>query len=362
MHITFLADCLDNQRAGVHVYSRELIKAITKLAPENRYSFVHKVDNDFFLEREHYQIPRKKIPGYDSFRKFILIPRLLKKLKPDIVVEMAHIGPFRTPQGSQRVTVIHDLTPVLFPQFHIPRSVLIHRLFLKSVIKKADLIITPSRHTKQNIEEKYSRKKNFAIIPPGLPPKITINEKTLVDTPYLLYLGTLEPRKNLPLLIDSFLELKAEKKLPHKLVLAGEAGWKIKQLLPQTKHPEILTPGFVSEKKKANLLQNAALFIYPSFYEGFGIPPLEAMQYGTPVICSNGGSLREIYQNHAIIFDPHEKKMLKMAIEQVIDNPELKTNLQEKGKIFAQNYDWEKSAEKALQAFKKLSKNGIITR
>ncbi len=347
MHILILADPIDNQSAGVHSYTKNLIEALLKIDKKNRYTFIHERENDFFKWRNHHIIPDKKRIAYGTYRKFHLIPKLIRNLKPDIVFEPCHIGPLNLPKSIKRVTTIHDLTPLLFPQFHENQSVLIHKLLLPKIIKKADLIITPSNTTKKDIL-KLNPKAKITTIPLGAKPqKSQISVRT--KSPYLLYLGTIEPRKNLEILIEAYNELN----LKHKLILAGKIGWKANPILKKAaENPNIILTGQVTEKEKANLYKNAAIFIYPSHYEGFGLPPLEAMQYGIPVITSNNSSLKEYFKNHTLLFKT--KNQLKTHIKTLLTKKSLREKLSKNGQQYAKQFTWEKTAKETLKAFEKL--------
>lgn len=353
MHIVILADPIDNQHAGVYVYTKNLIEQFLKTDKKNKYTFIHEKENSFFKNTNHYIIPKRKIIGYGTYRKFFLIPKLIRKINPDIVFEPCHIGPFNIPKKIKRVVMIHDLTPILFPKFHIKRSTIIHHLLLKHVLKNTNLILTASKTTKKDIQKYCKTTSKIEVIPLGVkqPRKISIkfekqNTAILKNTPYLLYLGTIEPRKNLEILIDAFSELKKEKKIPHKLILAGEIGWKAELILKKCLKENIILTGYLSEKEKTEYYKNADIFIYPSLYEGFGLPPLEAMSYGIPVITSEGGSLKEIFKNHALLFPQKNKKKLKKQILSLMKNKNLKEKLSKEGQKYAQNFTWEASAKK----------------
>ncbi|MBD3330253.1 glycosyltransferase [Candidatus Peregrinibacteria bacterium] len=352
MHIVILADPVDNQLEGVHFYTKNLIKNLLKLDKKNSYSFIHLKSNKFFKNTRHYIIKDISwIPGYGTIRKFILIPRLIKKLKPDAVIETQHLGPFNIPQNIKRAQIIHDLTPILFPHFHILNSVIMHKLFMNKIVQKSNLLIAVSKNTAKDIKKLFNYKNPIKIISPGILPPSAAPLPSPLKKPYLLYLGTIEPRKNLELLIRSFIELS----LPHKLVLAGKIGWKSKKIIKLAhSHPNIILTGYLNEKNKAAYLKNAEAFIYPSHYEGFGLPPLEAMSYGTPVICSTGGSLKEIFNNYALMFNPNSKKELKSKITKLLNNNNLKESLSKKGQIYSQNFNWHSAVSKLIAEFNKL--------
>jgi len=363
MHIVILADAIDNQNAGIHFYAKNLIEAILKLDKKNKYTIIHQKENPFFNDKNHIIVPRiKAIRGHDTYRRFIKFPRIFKKMKPDIVLEMSHIGPFRTPKNTKKVTIIHDLTPILFPKLHRINSVIVHKLAMKSVIKNASLLLTPSQNTKHDILRLYRTNAKIEVTHEGIPtpnfeaPEPKNTNLPQVTTPYILYLGTIEPRKNLDLLVDAFLELKESHLLPHSLVLAGGLGWKIKPLLNRLKNhqKDIILTGYISEEQKASLYKHADMFVYPSLYEGFGLPPLEAMSYYIPVICSTGGSLKEIFEKYALMFEPRDKETLKKNILTLINNSQKRTELTTKGLIYSKTFSWEQTARKVLESFEKL--------
>jgi len=363
MKIVILADTLDNPKAGIHVYTKNLIKALQNLGDkELKLIFIHKKENKFLEGTEHYIIPRKKIPGYDSLRRFYLIPKLIKKLQPDAVIEPCHIGPFNLPRSIKKVTIIHDITPILFPELHVTRSVIIHRLLLKKVLTKTDLIITPSETTKNDVLRYSKTKSPIAVIHEGIDhlAKVPENsEKILqkfeIKRPYILCLGTIEPRKNLDILIDAFAELRAENKIPHQLVLAGQTGWKIKKTIEKAKKtPGIILTGPVNKHEKAVLYSQCDFFVYPSLYEGFGLPPLEAMHYGKAVICSEGGALKELFSAYALTFAAHNKEALKNHIISLSTNISLKDSLAKKGYTYSKNFNWSKAAKETLTFLRNL--------
>lgn len=362
MKIVILADTIDNQKAGIYVYTKNLINALRRLENKNlKLIFIHKRENIFFKGTEHYIIPRKKIPGYDSFRRFHLIPKLIKKLQPDAVIEPCHIGPFNLPKNIKRVTIIHDLTPILFPKLHVKRNAIIHKLFLKKVLKKANLLIVPSETTKNDILRYSKTKSQIAVIHEGVDNwgKIPANSKEIlqkfgIKKPYILFLGTIEPRKNLDILITSFIELKTKNSIPHKLVLAGAIGWKSKKTVENAKkHKDIILTEHINKIEKAALYSKCDFFVYPSLYEGFGLPPLEAMSYGKAVICSEGGALKEIFSNHALTFAATDKEALKKNILSLCQNPQLKKPLSANGLIYSKGFTWLATAQECISAIKR---------
>ncbi len=357
MRILILADAVDNQNAGVHFYTKNLIKQLLKIDKKNKYSFIHCEKNEFFKNTENHIIKQHHYPGSESLRRFIIIPRLIKKLSPDIVLQPCHIGPFLIPKHVKRAVTIHDLTPVTYKKFHTPRGIIVHQLFLKKTLQNADLILTPSKTTASDIRKLYNPQASISVTPLGINNPKETNFPRPIEEPYILYLGTIEPRKNLETLVDAFMELKIQNQIPHKLVFAGAIGWKSKKLLEKIKNnKEIILTGYLQEDEKTTYYKHADMFVYPSIYEGFGLPPLEAMSHGVPIICSTGGSLKEIFSNHALIFEPKDKKRLKEHILSLLNNQELKNKLISNGLSYAKTFTWEDTAKKTLKAFEEIMK------
>jgi glycosyltransferase involved in cell wall biosynthesis len=301
-----------------------------------------------------YSLPNTlKFLSDDPIRTFITLPKLIKKLNPHLVIEPAHFGPFNLPKHIKRVTVIHDLTPIRFPKFHPWHSQLLQRLFLPGVLRRADLIITNSNNTRDDVLQYSPQAKNKTefihlgkdeIFRPLTDP--TVLEKFGVRQPYFLFVGTIEPRKNLLVLLLAFeLFKKAKPDSKHQLVIVGGKGWKSKkfhQALERSPYKnDIVLPGYVPREQLPVFYSMAEIFIYPSFYEGFGFPVLEAMACGTAVITSNVSSLPEVGGGAALYFDPNNVDALLEKILLQTENNALKTELQKKSLIQAQKFSWE---------------------
>jgi len=343
MKILILADPIDEQDAGVFTYTKNIIKALLKISPEHQYIFIHKKNSEFFIKLQkkypkqvtHHIVKRLKIPGYGSLRKFCLVPRLIKKINPDIAWETCHIGPFKLPSHIKRVVTIHDITPITHPKMHIFRSALIHKLFLRRVIKKANLILVPSKTTQNDILNYQKTKAKITITPLGIIKTKLSEIKKIIQNPYtekkyFLYVGTIEPRKNLITLIEAFKELNLKN---YELIITGRTGWKSKKIIKQAiRNPKIKLTGFIKKETLNQLYADATACIYPSIYEGFGLPPLEAMSHKTPVICSNNSSLGEIFRKYALTFSPTNKTELKQHMKNISSSPQLQKHLSSIGK------------------------------
>lgn len=341
--IVFNAGPLHNQSAGIHVWTKEILKALHDLKlkgqmPEHLHwiLFTEKPTDDYPLFEVKTVPVYPNIPGFASLRLFIVFPILAVLKKANWVIEPAHFGPFNLPRRIKRITVIHDLTPILFPQWHRRFSSLAQRLFFPLILKKTDQIIAVSNSTKSDIERVYP----FAIgkikvIYPGISKKYSPNPE-IARSPFILYVGTIEPRKNIEKGIEFFDRLKENPDYQHfKLIIAGKKGWKTEGFdyaFQNSKFKKYIhLVGYISEERKIELYRTCTAFIYPSHYEGFGFPILEAMACGAPVITSRNSSLEEIGQSYVRYFD--------------IDSRDIQEGDNLKAIQYAQSFEWEKTAQ-----------------
>lgn len=368
MRIFILADPLDNQSAGIHYYTRNLIEALGELDHEAEYYIIRQKKDDLFPADRQVIIKNYRFPGYAALRMFFLIPRKLKSLGADIVIEPAHFGPFNLGRKIKRVTVIHDLTPILFPRLHRFHSQLLQRIFLKGILKRADLIITNSNNTTRDVIEFFpSGKEKTHSIYLGKDENITftdqLKDKSIQQSgkPYFLFAGTIEPRKNLECLLDAFTIFKDQSRSGHQLVIAGQKGWKSNAFFKSLKHhkyrQDIILTGYVPRESMASLYSHALAFIFPSLYEGFGLPVVEAMSCGTPCLLSRTSSLPEIGGEAALYFDLPEASGLARLMDEIVSKDELRSELSDRSIKQAEKFTWKMHAHKFDNHIKMLGRS-----
>lgn len=359
--ILFIAFPLDNQQAGIHNYTKEVLLALDSEIKSSNFSITilrHKNESTF-KNISTINIPRfKYLIGWYSVVLFLIIPLIAIIKKFDIVIEPSHFGPFNLPKKIKRITVIHDLTPILYPEYHKRLGRLLQKLFLSLILKNANLIIANSKNTKSDLEKFYPISKGKTVyiylgINKGFKIEPFTNELKLklgTKHPYLLFLGTIEPRKNISLLLDAFNSLKEKEIINHKLVIGGGGGWKNENIYEKIEsHPylkDIILLGFVEKENLNSLYSNADLFIYPSFYEGFGFPPLEAMSCGTKSLIPYNSSLKEIGEGISSFYYEQTTESLEQGI---IDALSLKFNQLETKKFIEAKFNWSNYATKFLQ-------------
>ena len=361
MHIVIIADPLDKQTAGIHYLTKHLVSNLLKFEPKNKYSII-RLKNDSNIKDHQTIALENSIPFIqnDPIRTFITLPMLIRKLKPDLVIETAHFGPFNLPKKIKRLTIIHDLSPIKFPHFHPFLSQILQRIFMPKILKKANLIITNSKNTTADVIQQSPNAQNKTVHfylgkeeifkPAGAG---NILEKHNIQAPYFLNVGTIEPRKNLNTLLEAFNLFKQKSESELKLVITGGQGWKAKSFYQKLKnHPyrnDILQIGYVDRNDLPSLYSNALAFIYPSFYEGFGLPVLEAMACGAPCIVSNTSSLPEVGGDATLYFNPQKASEMAEKMILIHHNKAIQNSLKEIAIKQASKFSWEKYTKSFIQ-------------
>ena len=322
-HIVVIADPFEKQKAGIHRYTVGMINAIADYCPDIKISAI--VVYETFPNKKVNTI---KVPHFisllknDPVRKLFSIPSIINRLKPDVVIEPAHFGPVRIKKGIKRVTIIHDLVPVIKPQYSRFASSVLQRVFLPGILKNTDVIVTNSEFTKKSVINRYPfslSKVHVAYPGIGQTERIENWDNKLISGvmpgKYFLHVGTIEPRKNIYLVLDAFeLVKKMTGDNSLKLILAGETGWINKGFIRRLKqhpyHDSIILTGFIPDRAIKMLYAHALALVFPSFYEGFGFPIAEAMMNRCPVICSDIEVFHEVSGEHAFFCDPYSKEQL----------------------------------------------------
>ena len=270
-------------------------------------------------------------------------------------------------QNSKKVLGIYDLTFIKYPKYSnsVTKA---YTKRLKQCLQWTDLVITISESSKRDIVEHLRVNPEQVYVTP-LASRYHHNylAKTyqLENTanynfaqPYLLFVSTIEPRKNIITLVLAFNWLKQKYKIEHNLILIGQKGWNYKPILAEIeKSPwksQIHQLDYLSDELIALFYSRADVFVYPSYYEGFGMPVLEAMTLGAPVVTSNTSSLPEVAGDAAILIDPNDPISLAEAILSVISDSQLRDQLIHKGKERAKLYSWEHTAKETLKAYRSL--------
>jgi len=262
-----------------------------------------------------------------------------------------------------QVVTVHDLTLVTHPEWHEPSKVRFFGWAMRRAVAVAERVLCVSANTARDLATHlHVDAERIDVTPlgtdlrPASEQAVTgLRQRLGVDGPYVLGLGTLEPRKDLPALVRAFAALAGE--VPHTLVLAGLAGWGAgavaEAIASSGVRDRILLAGYVPEADKAALFTGADLFCYPSRYEGFGLPVLEAMACGTPVVTTTGGSLPEVAGDAALLVEPGDADALAVAIGKLVGDRGERVALVQRGLVRAAGFTWNHCAALTAAAYRR---------
>jgi glycosyltransferase involved in cell wall biosynthesis len=367
---------------GLGRYTQKLIENLEKISADNSgvltvnkyYIFLRKENwEEYQPKNKNFFKVRADIPWY-GIREQIFLPRILRKFNLDLV----HFPHFNVPlfYREKFIVTIHDLilfhyptrrASALSPFFYFFKK-MAHRLVIRNAIKKSEKIIAVSAHTKDDIMKRFGTPVDKIVVThEGIDPiqkaPTEPGEKILskygIIKPFLLYVGNVYPHKNLERLILVFREIV--KKHPHLyLVLVGKEDYfykRLKRFVSEYFAKNVIFADFVPDEHLGIVYREALLYVFPSLYEGFGLPPLEAMAKNIPVACSNASCLPEILGESAIYFDPRGMSEMAETIEKAIVDADLRKLLITKGREQIKKYSWEKMARVTLEIYKNISRD-----
>ncbi len=283
-------------------------------------------------------------------------------------IELYHNTKNVLPQwcSGKSIVTIHDLSPFIFPHTFARLQGLHLRFHLRSSVKRATKVITDSANSKKDIVEILGVDRGKVVdIPLGVSPRYRkiddegrlqrLRERYGLQARQILFVGTIQPRKNLGDLIEVFKGLKSLKRIPHQLVIVGREGWLSKDLRKnQAMDSDIRFVGEVADEELPLFYHAAELFVSPSSYEGFGLTCLESMVSGTPVVTYRSSSLPEVVGDAGIMVEPGDKEALAQAILDLISKEGLRKELIEKGRERARQFSWEDTARATLKVYQEV--------
>lgn len=355
LHIAFESSAAAlAEPTGIGHYAASLIQAMQQLHPEAKYELL----------------------------RFSTMDRLSASLKSTPLqtnADISHFFNYLIPRGVQGKTVVtvHDMVLRAYPETMQLRTWLMLRAFLLDSMTRADCILTDSHFSAKEISAYYPQlahkikvlycgiehNRFYPVADTGMIRKV--KHRHSIAGKYILYLGTIEPRKNLLRLIQAYhLLLHDQLDIP-RLVLVGKKGWRCSKILRAAKPlcdcGQIVFTDYVPAEDLAALYTGAECFVFPSLYEGFGMPPLEAMACGTPVVCSHAASLPEVVGDAAVQFDPYSVRQMANAIQRVLGDSTLRQRLQQKGFVRAKQFTWQAAAMRLYAIYEDLQKGACRT-
>jgi len=370
MNIGIVSSFIDEKSGGIGVYTENLVKKLNEIDFHNNYFLIHyeRSTQDIYLENSEIIIPQKsflnKMPGSYSFWRYYTLPKELKKYKLDVIHDPYELGPLSFSNPAAKIITIHDLTPLLFPEHFKSADVWLHRLLFSKTIKNVDKIITVSEYSKKDIIEHINAPEDkievvyngkSEIFHPHTENEVEeIKKRYNLPSEFILCVGGLHPIKNIPRLLKAYKKV-LESGYWQPLVIVGKKVDKwdpIFQTISQLGlEDKVLFTGHINDNDLSLLYSAAEVFVYPCLYAGFGLPPLEAMACGTPVISSNNSSIPEVVGDAGILIDPYQVYDISNALVHVLDDKSMQKKMIKKGKKQAELFSWENAARETLNIY-----------
>lgn len=353
---------MEGRLSGVEQYTTQIIRALLRVAPRHEYKLFYNSAREVLLPDFYGDVTVKswQYPNafFNTVQWMASRPRWDRLIEADVFLA-PNLSLIPLMSTTSLVVVAHDLAFERFPEFLDARRRAWHRMMNpRLLMKRADAVIAVSEHTKHDLLNLYDvAEGQVRVIHSGIQDKrlpeakeiIRVREKYSLPEKFVLYVGTHEPRKNIPGLIRAYQAVRAH--VPHHLVIAGEKGWlsgMIEAAMPSPESKDnIHMIGFIDEFDKTALYAAADLFVYPSFYEGFGFPPLEALLAGTPVITSFNSALPEVVGQWATLIDPHNPAELAAVMKELLHDVPVVT--EETRSEIVEKYSWDKAALSTLK-------------
>lgn len=357
--------------SGVENYTLNLLEHMLPQDKNNRYLLFSNSFKKSYFPELHFINSEIKIARWPN--KFLNLALKIGLFKLEKIfgqmdcLLLPNLNQFGIFPRTKLAITVHDLSPMILPEFYDIKRRIWHRfLNYRRAFERADLIFAVSEFTKQDLVRLFAvPERKIKVVYPGIDKKIfhpSLPETYLRQTrnqlglpgDYILFLNTIEPRKNLQNLIRAFETMDS----PCYLVIAGRRGWKhgpiFRQIASSSKARKIKYLGYVPEQQKPALIKLAKVLVYPSFYEGFGFQPLEAMALGVPTVVSQVSALSEVCGDAALLVDPYSPLSIASAIDMVLNNQNFRQQLIAKGLTRADFFNWDESANKILTAINSL--------
>jgi len=369
VHIAIDAHSVGAQLAGNETYAVNLIEALAEIDQSNQYTLY--VTKQSAADRFKNRWPNFEVKRTLPHTPLVRIPLILSAELRRNPVDVLHVQYTAPPLAPCAVVVtIHDLSFEHLPETFNRRSRAQLRLTVRRTARNAAQILTLSEFSRRDVIETYGIDPDRVAVTPAAAPahfRPVTNATDLrriratygIERDYILALGSIQPRKNLVRLINAYSSLWKERQnlaMP-QLVIAGKRGWLEGETmraaeLSAAAH-DIRFIGYVAEPDLPELFSGAMCFAYPSYFEGFGLPVLEAMQCGTPVIAGNRTSLPEVAGDAALLVDPFDETVIADALRNFIENPDRRNDLRVKGIERAKRFNWQQTARLTLQAYER---------
>ena len=352
---------------GIGTYIRNLLRHLARIDRENEFVLLCQ-EPDMGVAATLGQNFRTVLEPSDNYSiaEQIHVPWVLMREKPDVYHAPHYVLPVAV--RSRSVVTIHDCIHLMFPQYLPNRAAYAYaRGAMWSAARRSDRILTVSEASKRDILHFFNvPPEKISVVYNAIDERIweeqapedieRVRERFQLDQRFVLYAGTIKPHKNLVRLIEAFAELRKGEFEELKLLIIGDEISKLPALRravhSQKLHKHVRFLGFLPDETLAALYRLASVFVFPSLYEGFGLPPLEAMASGTPVVTSNVSSLPEVAGDAAVLVDPYDVGSIVEGMRRVLSDPALASEMRRKGLIRARDFSWERSVARTHEIYR----------
>ena len=365
MKIAIDASTISTQ-GGPRAYVLGLLDALGRIDRENDYVVFYNdpIHLGRFPWAREIVLPGKS-PLHRLWREHVALPLACRREGVDLLHGPKSALPLWSPCPT--LVTLHDLIPITHPETETRAAQLYWRLQIPIAARRASFIITDSEHARQEIVEMFAvPAERIAVTMLGYPPSMNeppdparcaeVRQRYALPESYILYVGTIQPRKNLDMLIEAYARLRGEGSTTQKLVIVGRKGWLYDKLFARISalglEEEVIFTGFVPDEDLPHLYDGACLFVYLSFFEGFGLPPLEAMARGIAVVTSNTTSLPEVVGDVGITVPPDNLDRVITGMRRVLTDTELAKQMGQAGKVRARQFSWERTAQETLALYR----------
>ena len=369
MRVGFLTYGMNETMTGIGRYTVELTRALRRLEPSLEIVLLNPYPDSphpWYREFEVYPLPELRLlPATASLGNWAL-HRAAVKLDLGLLHDPCGVAPFLTlPPRYRRIVTLHDAIPYIYPETQPRLTRLVFQTLVRAARYTADAVLTVSASAAEDLG-RYTgipAHKFFVtplgVHPPTSPPPADLTLSRLgIRAPYLLYVGALHPRKNLGRVLAAFDLLRARGSAA-QLVIVGPQSWGARDVLNLVtdrarENANVLFTGFLPDAALQALYRGARALVFPSLYEGFGLPALEAMAHGTPVISSATSSLPEVVGDAGLLVDPYLAPAIADAMHRLLQDEVLARRLGECGRIRARQFTWERTAQGTLEVYRKV--------
>ena len=330
MKVLIIADCISEQRAGIHFYAKSWVKKLLEVNPKNEYYSISTKSLELPINQQVIIPINRFVPFHYRLRYFIEMPLAINKIKPDLIITLAHFWPFFLNKNHRKWTLIYDLTPLTHSDYHRWGNVLAHKLLLRQIITRSDKVITISNTTKNEILKLFRIDRKKIIVNYPQLSKYSMSENEVENR--IVTIGTIEPRKDQVTIIKAYVSI-FQAISDYHLDIIGQKGWRNKMFwryldsLGEEVQEKIDIPGYLSNEDLKSKLSSARIFVFASITEGFGLPILEAMSYGKPLILSDTPIHREVAGDAALYFEVGDFAELGSILLRTINNKDLLESL-----------------------------------